>query len=752
MSDTPNEGRPRRSTRNPVANQQDTTPPKRPNGARQGQGKPSSNQNPRSPKQGGETKNKPVPIKRGQGIAQQRSRKPSDAGGIEPLKRPSGETRQPKRRDNPKNTSPGKSVSGNTGQREDAPKEKGRPGGMKRPGSNVTGVDYSDKKVGDQLKHQAADAAMDATPGLAQANSARKALKNHNRNKDAAGGGTNGLSNKVEDVVDDALDKGIDATTKGLKMKMAMGAASAAGKMGVVGALAFNAFAMLKSGLAAVAGFFAQAGAWLASAFSAVSSFVTGLLGVGTVVANAITGVVSALVVTTVTMVAVGLGTELTKNDDAALYCNPDRSSVAEGTQDYVIDGELAAIREANAEKLWSVYSQVGASKEQTAAVLGNLQAESGLDPTSVETIYTEPFQIGPKKQSAISVDFDVHQIDNAYGNKFPAIKQVGIGLAQWTNERNRLLITYANAKGMNWFDFDTQVMFMLDGDHDYRQEQLLSFLNAEESGNVDQEAERFMNGWIGLSSPNNSLSNRQQNAQTFMFVLERATVDTDYANGILSGVNVDRSDGNHSAGAYHWDDGCGDAVIDHYGNKAADGTGEVPSNLTLVPWSRATLPASLKEFAVDPSSAGLAWGSSEGWASGIIPDQCVALAASYFIQLYPEWDQGGRPTARPFGDGKDQAGNWASHFGEKVVNYPSEGAIFSDTTTSQWGHTGIVQHVFANGDILIAEQNIRGVSGANAPGMSYSWSWRVIKKNTYESKNWTFFKPSNMEPQWTRS
>lgn len=407
----------------------------------------------------------------------------------------------------------------------------------------------------------------------------------------------------------------------------------------------------------------------------------------------------------------------------------------------------MEAARQENAVKLWSVYSALGSSKEQTAAVLGNLQAESSLDPTSIETIYNEPFNIGARKQSAIAADFQVDLIDSAYAAQFPAINYVGIGLAQWTNGRNRLLINYANDNGVNWFEFDTQVRFMLDGDDATRQAQLTNFLQ-ETPGNVQSETERFMNTWIGLSSPNPSLSNRQTNATDYMFILERATADTNYADSILSGINVNRSQGNSAAGAYFQDDGCGKPIKSHYGNQAADGTGEVPSDLTLVPWSRETLPESLRGFAKNPEDAGLAWGNSTGWANGVIPDQCAALAHSYFMLLYPDWNQNGRPTTRAYGDGKDVAANWAAHYGQRVANYPSAGAVFSDATTSTYGHTGIVQHVFANGDILIAEQNIRGVSGEGA-GLNYSWSWRVIKKDRYEQASWEFFKPADATPRW---
>jgi hypothetical protein len=631
------------------------------------------------------------------------------------------------------NQSPGDS----SGKSDGALKEAGNK--AKDATSNATGIDYSDKSAKDQLEHQAADVAMDATPGLSQFNSARRALKDFNKAKKSAGGRDDGITDKAEELMDEGVDKGI----KGMKLAAGASMAGSAGQVGLAALMLMKLLMMLKGLALAIAG---KVAGFFGSIFSAMSSFFSGVLGVTAAIGQTVAAGVSAVVIAGTSILGVGVVQELTKKDDT-VDCAPIQTRVSQNSQSYIGSGEMEAVREDHAVKLWSVYSALGSSKEQTAAVLGNLQAESSLDPTAVETIYSEPFIIGARKQSAIADDFKVELIDAAYASRFPAIDYVGIGLAQWTNGRNRLLINYANDKGVNWFEFDTQVRFMLDGDDQTRQAQLTNFLQ-ETPGNVQNETERFMNTWIGLSSPNPSLSNRQTNATDYMFILERATTDTNYADSILSGINVNQSQGNSAAGAFYQDDGCGKPIKSHYGNQAADGTGEVPSDLTLVPWSRETFPPSLSKYAKDPEDAGLAWGTASGWANGVIPDQCAALSHSYFMLLYPGWNQNGRPTTRAFGDGKDVASNWAEHYGERVADYPSAGAVFSDPTTSVYGHTGIVQHVFANGDILIVEQNVRGVSGEGA-GLNYSWSWRVIKKDQYEQSTWTFFKPSDAGPQW---
>lgn len=614
-------------------------------------------------------------------------------------------------------------------------------------GSNATGVDYSDKGLKDQLEHQAADVAMDATPVLGQINSARKALKNANKKKKELSG--NPDSDDVLDKTEKAADKTVDAGIK--TAKVAVGGAAGAG-MGYAAAsmLMLMKTLMFLKGMAfgiagKIAGFFV-------GAFQAISSFVTGALGVSAAIGNAVASGVIALTVGVASLIGGVAVDTLTIRDPSDMACAPEQKAVDTVSQDYVeAGGEVALLQEENAGKLWSVYSAMGGSKEQTAAVLGNLHYESGgLDPTATETIASEPFVMGPLKLDALAKDYNVRAIAPDYAARFPAIQRIGIGLAQWTNGRNSLLVNYAKDKGANWYDFDTQIGFMLAGDEPYRQEQLKDFL-ASTPGTIDAETERFMNSWIGLSSPNPSASARKEHAVSYLFTLERATADTAYAEGILSGLNVNRGEGNAAAGAFFHDDGCGSPLATHYaGDKAEDGTGEVPAGLALVPWTRETLPEGLRQFAVDPELAGLAWGSSSGWATGIYPGQCVALASSYFMQLYPDWNQGGRGTNRPTGNGKFTAGGWASHYGATVTSAPSTGAVFSNTTSSVYGHTGIVQHVFANGDILIAEQNIRGASG-DANGQQYSWSWRVIKTDRYQQDKWTFFKPSDVEPQWQR-
>ena len=603
--------------------------------------------------------------------------------------------------------------------------------------------DYSDKSKMSQLEHKAADKAMDATPYLSQVNSARKALKKFNKEKNK-----NRPENAEPDVLDkteEVVDKGVDAGIKTVKVAGAAGAGGVTGFGAMMMAALMKTLLVIKGALMNAVGFLAAIGQMIASVFTAITSAISTMFSIGTALAATIVSAATATTLVAGSVIAVlfiGGG----NNDAGVLGCVPDRTSISSEAEEVIMgDGEADVKRKDYTQKLWSIYSELGGTKEKTAAVLGNLHVESaGLDPTGVETVFTEPFTIGPEKQRAIDLDFDIKKFNPSYAAKYPAIEHMGIGLTQWTNGRNRLLVEFAEEKDRDWYEFDTQMLFMLYGDDPMRQNQLHDFLKSSGS-NVDTETQKFMNGWVGISD--GSTGERQKHARTYMLMLEKMTADKDYAKSILSDTNVSTSKGNSARAEYEQDDGCGEAVKSHYAGGAADGTGVVPPD-SYGYYKRHDLPAALQKYAIDPEETGIMWKSTEGWAHPVLYDQCVALSDSYMWQLYPEWNQDGRSKSKPGGNGLHTARNWAAHFGEKTTPVPSKGAVFSNSVVMPYGHTGIVQHVFENGDILVVEQNIRGYSGAGN-NESSTWSWQVLRESQYTSENWEFFKPSGMEPRW---
>ena len=116
--------------------------------------------------------------------------------------------------------------------------------------------------------------------------------------------------------------------------------------------------------------------------------------------------------------------------------------------------------------------------------------------------------------------------------------------------------------------------------------------------------------------------------------------------------------------------------------------------------------------------------------------------------------DQYGKYHVRTFwnvlGNGVDQAGAWARIFGNSVKKKPKKGAIFSNSSIPQYGHTGIVCHVFQDGSVLICEQNTP-ISGWDSYHKAYTWNYRIVRPETQKAEQWTFAYPDNKAPKLTK-
>ena len=87
---------------------------------------------------------------------------------------------------------------------------------------------------------------------------------------------------------------------------------------------------------------------------------------------------------------------------------------------------------------------------------------------------------------------FELYDTHTDYDNVY-----VGLGLGQWTNGRNRMLMDFATKRAANWFDIRTQLAFMIADDGDaamYR-----NFLAEwKEEPNPQQAARVFAEKWEG--------------------------------------------------------------------------------------------------------------------------------------------------------------------------------------------------------------------------------------------------------------
>ena len=404
----------------------------------------------------------------------------------------------------------------------------------------------------------------------------------HGTNSSKSDGAPNGIKGLMHDVVDDDLPKQSKSNKsssnnqkpqiekkkyqKGFKSpKLLKRTAQASGlTSGAVTAyigykiaqlIAFFKM-LLAKGIAAIQGIMATIMGIINTVISAVST----ILSVGTAVAAAITfsGVTSIIAIAAISISGI-VSNSNARTDALSNACVPSVVTVDDAASNPV---DSNAQRTDSITKAWSVFKAAGANEKTAGAVLGNWDVESGIDPTGVETIYNEKYTVGPLKQAAQAAGFKIADIDPVYASRFPAIQLAGIGLGQWTNGRNSMLMNYAKSKNKKWSDISTQLGFMLSSDDPSRVSMLKSLLD-NQSISVNDATQQFLVKWEGNAG--DKLSDRQEAAGKIAVQLKDIKADDKYGESILNEANITTGSDNHITGEKNKSDGCDSTVGSHY-------------------------------------------------------------------------------------------------------------------------------------------------------------------------------------------
>lgn len=176
------------------------------------------------------------------------------------------------------------------------------------------------------------------------------------------------------------------------------------------------------------------------------------------------------------------------------------------------------------------------------------------------------------------------------------------------------------------------------------------------------------------------------------------------------------------------------------------DGTGVAPASAGNRYMKPSELPEDLKKFVgIDPAQYGMSYGSWKGWEAaqplwsfqnpGILTT-CTQIPAALGYKLWG--------ITNVMGNGYEVVDHWKAKDPKGTVsNKPSQGAIYSFSPGSANGnnHTGIVSHVFKNGDILAVETGI--VINPSPDHDQGTWSYHIYTKARMEDLKTTYFKPS---------
>lgn len=144
-----------------------------------------------------------------------------------------------------------------------------------------------------------------------------------------------------------------------------------------------------------------------------------------------------------------------------------------------VLEEMVAADKEQKAKQIYSVFRSFGLNNVTIAGMFGNLDRESGFDPSSIEGIYDEYGILGTKKAAAFQSISNytkntlfpkyaargVHISKNGYKTTDKAGKTVyycGLGFIQWTGGNAKTFLEAADSVNKNWYDADFQLGYML--------------------------------------------------------------------------------------------------------------------------------------------------------------------------------------------------------------------------------------------------------------------------------------------------
>lgn len=358
------------------------------------------------------------------------------------------------------------------------------------------------------------------------------------------------------------------------KLKKASAIGNVAGKVGLLAKI-LGAFQMLMglvstvatavtSAVSGVIGFFANIinaiVNGVTSFVSAVGSFFSGLVsaiasffGIGstaaTVAAGAVIGGISVSAVAAIAVVNMSI-TFNANRDGQLVDCSTDVETALTAVSDEMSNDEQLVY---NAQSVYSIFAYLGYSDEQIAGILGNWTAESSIDPTSIEGIYDEKYNILGEKHQAAMTDWDAYvrgDLSDKYRNSSASggpinnpsgytatdgLMYPGIGMGQYTGNNAYKLLSVALDTGYAWYSLEFQVAYTLAfGSPTGRSGFWDTY--AEQTGTPSELAEYFSQYWEGNTK--NGQDERKQWAEEWYNMISNWSVNTTYASSVVNMVS----------------------------------------------------------------------------------------------------------------------------------------------------------------------------------------------------------------------
>ena len=399
-------------------------------------------------------------------------------------------------------------------------------------------------------------------------------------------------------------------------------------------------------------------------------------------------------------------------------------------------EGSNTAEQEETVKKIHSALKEWGATDIQISGVVGNGEQESGLSPKKFESDHVaggkykteENYEKTRKDGPIIEYIFGSWSTfagyynggldESGYKEGAPSGQHtLGVGVWQWTGGGAMGLYNFSKEKSLDMWSIDAQLTYMLSSfinkSSYYHRLEKFKGMN---SSNPEQAAVDFLNNWeyeAGHFTPNDGThahaENRAQYAAKWYVKIKEMQVDKTYAKSILDAVvrNAEAASNDKVASTQKSLEDCDPDTESYGGSGWQKKGGSFSGAANGGSWTKEELPDELKQYAIDPRSVGMKFGSREGWTLGGdgyvnagYCNQCTSLSSSLIGVL---WEKDGQPIGSKHGmhgDGKAIVSSMASALGVKVRNEPISGDVFSQgpTATNAYGHRYVKKSEYSSG------------------------------------------------------
>lgn len=216
-------------------------------------------------------------------------------------------------------------------------------------------------------------------------------------------------------------------------------------------------------------------------------------------------------------------------------------------------DGEIGDMN-SNARKIHSVMKAAGAPDTNIAAMLSCIEMECNIDPTAIEAILDEPFQIGEKKSSAIAdiPKFTDTRMVKSYGGWDKLYEPgyvgtdgrhwCGIGIGSSTGPACEELIYEANRAKIPWYSTGLQLAVMMAYGGAAGPTKMDEFVTAQYADTMEA-SEAFMRDYEG--QPNRAVDGNAT-AEKWLARIKGWEPDQEYGRRFLDMSRQIRTDSNN--------------------------------------------------------------------------------------------------------------------------------------------------------------------------------------------------------------